>query len=189
MNETSVQKVLGLFDRTTWIITAHSENNAGGLVATFVNNASLVPRLPRLLIGIARHHHTWDLIQRSRSFAAHLVDEDQCELIWRFGLVSGRSVNKLSGVRWYRSATGSPVLQDALAWLDCTVEAELDVGDRTIFVASIVDGHVNRNGVALTSRRVFELASAAQHQQLQEERYRDEEIDRAAILAWREKAL
>jgi len=181
----SFEKVRSLFHATAWIITASHGNDAGGLVATFVSNASLVPALPRLTIGIARHHHTWELIQRSRAFAAHLVDEQQCELIWKFGLASGREVDKLAGLRWRRGQTGSPLLEDALAWADCSVEAELDIGDRTIYVAAVVDANVNRPGVALTDKRVLELATDEQRRRMEEDRRRDQGIDAEALLAWR----
>ena len=184
-NEASVQQVLGVSGRTPWIVTSRHDRDLGGLVATFVNNASLVPALPRLVIGIARHHHTWELIQRSRSFAAHLVNEDQCDLIWRFGLGSGRHINKFADIRWRRGQTGSPLLEDALAWLDCSVEAELDIGDRSIYVGAIVDGHISGPGTPVTLTRLLELASQEQLDRMHEERRRDETIDAAAILEWR----
>jgi flavin reductase (DIM6/NTAB) family NADH-FMN oxidoreductase RutF len=183
--EVSMQKVLGLLDGTAWIITSSSAGDSGGLVATFVNNASLVPALPRLVTGIARHHYTWELIQRSRAFAAHLVDEHQCELIWKFGLASGRHVNKFADVKWRRGQTGSPVLEDALAWVDCSVEAELDIGDRTLYVAAVVDAGVSRPGAALTEKRILELANQEQRSRMEEQRRRDEKLDAEAMLAWR----
>jgi flavin reductase (DIM6/NTAB) family NADH-FMN oxidoreductase RutF len=179
------QQVLGLFDRTAWIVTARAGDELGGLVATFVNNASLVQAQPRLAIGIARHHHTWDLIARSRSFAAHLVDEAASALIWRFGLASGRQTNKFAGLDWRRGQTGSPIVEGALAWLDCAVEAELDIGDRTIYVGAILAGGVNRAGTPVTSNGIFTLANADQRARMQEDRRRDEQLDAAAMLAWR----
>jgi len=181
----AVQDVLALFDRAAWIVTSSDGEAVGGLVATFVNDASLVPALPRLVTGIARHHHTWELIQRSRSFAAHLVDEQASDLLWRFGMGSGRESNKFADVRWRRGHTGSPLLEQALAWVDCQVETQLDIGDRTIFVAAIVDGHANRIGVPVTSKRLVELAGPDRRHRLDEERRRDEALDAAAILEWR----
>ena len=179
------QQVLGLFERTAWILTARDGEEMSGLVATFVNTASLVPALPRLVTGLARHHYTWDLIRRSRSFAAHVIDEAQSDLIWRFGLASGRQVNKFADLAWRRGQTGSPVLERAMAWLDCAVEAELDIGDRTIYVAAVLDGGVNRAGTPLTANRILEVATPEQRQRMDEDRRRDEQIDAAAMLAWR----
>lgn len=185
MNETAIQTVLTLVERTVWIITSSHGDDIGGLAATFVTNASLVPALPRLAIGIARHHHTWHLIERSGAFAAHLVDENQADLVLRFGIPSGWDTNKLTGVESVRGCTGSPLLKDALAWLECRVETGLDIGDRTIFVGAIVDGKLGRMGEPMTARRLFELADSAQRRRLDEHRRRDEAIDTTAILRFR----
>jgi flavin reductase (DIM6/NTAB) family NADH-FMN oxidoreductase RutF len=40
-------------------------------------------------------------------------------------------------VRYRREATGAPVLEDALAFLDCTVARALDAGDHTIFIGVV----------------------------------------------------
>jgi flavin reductase (DIM6/NTAB) family NADH-FMN oxidoreductase RutF len=179
------QQVLEMFDRAVWIITAADGQVMSGLVATFVSNVSLVPALPRLAVGIAQHHFTWELIRRSRAFAAHLIDERGSALAWRFGLASGRDVNKLHALVWTAGRSGSPILADALGWLDCRLEAELDIGDRTIFVADVIDGGVNRYGTALTAGRLMSLADPDQRDRMALDRRRDEQIDAAAILAWR----
>jgi flavin reductase (DIM6/NTAB) family NADH-FMN oxidoreductase RutF len=179
------QDVLALFDRAAWIITARSGERMSGLVATFVNSASLVPSLPRLAIGIACHHRTWELIAASRAFAAHLVDEGASELMWRFGLESGRTCDKFAGISWQPGRTDSPILTAALASLECTVETELNIGDRTIFVGAVVAGGVHGPGVPLTAKRLFELATPDRRARLEAARVRDEQIDEAALLAWR----
>jgi flavin reductase (DIM6/NTAB) family NADH-FMN oxidoreductase RutF len=185
VDEAAIRNVLSAVDRTAWIITSSHGDALGGLVATFVSEASLVPAMPRLAVGIARHHHTWELISQSGVFAAHLVDEANAELLWSFGLGSGRERDKFAGVRWRRAPSRSPLLEGALAWLDCAVEAALDIGDRTIFVAAVVDGNRNRPGAPITANRVMELAGDERRSRLDEERRRDEKLDAAAILRWR----
>jgi flavin reductase (DIM6/NTAB) family NADH-FMN oxidoreductase RutF len=187
MNDTAVQRVMNLFGRTAWIITATDGHVQGGLVATFVNSASLVPAMPRLTIGIARHHHTWGLIDRSRCFAAHLVDEAEPGLIWRFGLGSGRDVDKLADLSWHRGRTGSPILDAAMAWLDCAIEAELDIGDRSIYVAAVVDGDLVKPGPPMSVERLLQLGSEEQLRRMQDERLRDERLDAEAMAAWRKQ--
>ena len=62
----------------------------------------------------------------------HLIDETPIELIWRFGLQSGRHVDRLAGLTFLAGATGCPLLADAVAWLDCREESRIDSGDRLI---------------------------------------------------------
>jgi len=179
------QEALAIFDRAVWIITARAGDDMSGLVATFVNSASLVPSLPRLTAGIACHHFTWELIRRSQAFAAHLIDEETIDLAWRFGLDSGRRVRKYDGVGWHPGPSGSPILDRALAWVDCRLEADFDTGDRSIFLGAVIDGGVTRPGTPLSANRLFALATPEQVQRMDGARVRDERIDEAALLSWR----
>jgi flavin reductase (DIM6/NTAB) family NADH-FMN oxidoreductase RutF len=185
MSIDAVRQVLDLFDRAVWVITAGDGDAIGGLVATFVNSASLVRAHPRLAVGIARHHHTFALIRRSRRFAAHLVGEREVDLVWRFGLASGHDVDKYSAMGWRRSERGTPILTNTLGWLECSIEADLDIGDRTIFIGAIVDGGGSATGKPLTAQRVWELATAEQRRRMDEDRRRDETLDASAIVEWR----
>lgn len=178
-------RALATFDRAVWIITSSAGDVRAGLVATFVNSASLAPSSPRLIVGVARHHHSWGVIRRSQVFAAHLVAEEALPLVWRFGLASGRDTDKFVNLAWHAERTGSPVIDAALAWFDCRVEAEFDIGDRTVFLGDVVAGGIHGRGTALTSSQVFAMASPDQRRKMDDDRARDEALDHAAILAWR----
>src|SRR5437588_5080017 len=142
-----------------WIITSRAGQRTGGLVATFVSAASIVPDLPRVVVGVARQHYTWELIEASGAFALRLVDEAHLEWVWRFGLQSGRTADKLDSLAWHAGATGSPLLEEALGWLDCRVEARLDAGDRTIYLAEVTDARSFAVGTPLALQRMVQLAT------------------------------
>src|SRR4051812_44968469 len=97
MNTAAVGQLFARLDRELWVITA-AASRRGGLVATFVSNASIVPELPRLLVGVAKQHHTWGLIEASGAFAAHLIGEQHVGWVERFGLHTGRDRDKLDGL-------------------------------------------------------------------------------------------
>jgi flavin reductase (DIM6/NTAB) family NADH-FMN oxidoreductase RutF len=181
-----VANVFAPLDRELWLVTARHGRRRGGLIATLVNQASIVPDLPRVLLGLARQHYTHELVEASGAFALHLLGEEHLDWVWRFGLHSGRDQDKLSGLAVTEKATGSPVLMDARAWLDCRVEARLETGDRTVYLAEILDGDTLRPGPVLTSRRMLQLAPADKLHQLKESLVRDGRNDAEAIRAWRE---
>jgi flavin reductase (DIM6/NTAB) family NADH-FMN oxidoreductase RutF len=172
-------------DRELWLLTAAAGERRGGLIATFVSQASIVPDLPRVVIGIAKQHHTHGLIEASGAFALHLIGEEHLEWVWRFGLRSGRGADKLDGLASAPGLTGSPILTAALGWLDCRVEARLDTGDRTVYLAEVVQGGSASEGAPLTARRMLELAPPERLRELKEQMTRDIAIDAAAIRAWR----
>jgi flavin reductase (DIM6/NTAB) family NADH-FMN oxidoreductase RutF len=182
----AIANVFGQTDRELWLVTAASQGRRGGLIATFVSAASIVPEMPRVLVGLDRQHHTWGLVEAAGAFALHLLAEDQLEWVWRFGLESGRDRDKLDGLPLREGLTGAPVVTEALAFLDCRVEARLDTGDRTVYLAEVVDGAVVRPVPPLTMRRVVQRAPEERLRQLREGLERDAEADAEAIRRWRQ---
>lgn len=186
MDPTASSTLFAWLDREVWLVTAQAGSRRGGLIATFVNPATIVPEIPRVLLGLARQHHTWQLVEASNAFALHLLGEDQLDWVWRFGLQSGRDRDKLEGLPVHAGATGSPLLDGAVGWLDCRVEDRLDGGDRTVYLAEVVEGRVTHFAPPLTSRRLLELAPPHYLTQLKRQLHHDSQIDAEAILAWRQ---
>lgn len=177
--------IFDTLDRELWLITARAGEQSSGLIATFVSNASLVPSLPRMMAGLAKHHFTHELIEASGSLCMHLIDEAHIDWVWHFGIPSGREVSKLSGLDTRDGITGSPILSGAVAWLDCRVESQLDTGDRTIFLAEVVEARRESLHPPLTLKRALQLAPPERLKQLKERMEVDIRSDRAAILNWR----
>jgi len=126
-------------DPTLWVVTAADARGPGGLVATFVSPASIAGAAPRMLVGVARRHHTWQLIEASGAFGLHLLGEENLDWASRFGLESGRSADKFAGLTYRRGVSGSPLLDGAAGWMDCRVEARMETGDRTVYLADVLD--------------------------------------------------
>jgi flavin reductase (DIM6/NTAB) family NADH-FMN oxidoreductase RutF len=174
-----------VLDPVLWVVTARFGDEQSGLIATFVQQASLVPDFPRMLAGIAKHHYTWSLIENSRSFALHLVGETQLEWVGRFGLHSGRADDKFMGLQTRAGTMGSPLLDDAILWMECRVEASLDTGDRTVYLAEVVGVGTGADDTPLRLKRMLQLLPEHQRSELQRAMANDIELDAAAISAWR----
>ncbi len=189
MDVTQIAKVYAQLDPPLWLVTAAAGSRHGGLIVTTVTQASIVSEMPRQLITVDKRHNTHALIEESGAFAMHLIDETQLDLVWQFGLQSGRDVDKLAGLLFRTGATGSPLLPEALAWFDCRVEARVDSGDRTVYLAAVVDGRLERTDRPLTSRRFFEIAPPDKQKIMSAQYDHDARLDAVAIQQWREKAV
>lgn len=187
MASSSFAELTRAIDAPLWIVTACAEGRNGGLLATFVMPASIVETLPRVLVGIGKRHQTWELIESRGAFALHLLGEEHLDLALRFGLESGRDVDKFAGLPFESGPTGSPILRDALGWADCRVEERMDTGDRTVYLAEVVDCRPPRGGSPLTVQDWLPRLSDEQRALLAERRTRDADEDLRAILAWRKR--
>jgi flavin reductase (DIM6/NTAB) family NADH-FMN oxidoreductase RutF len=170
-----ITDILRQLNPAIWLVTAAHNERRGGLIATFVNQASIVPEVPRMLVGIAKQHHTWRLIESSRAFTLHLLDESHLDWVWRFGLQTGHTTDKFDGL---------PALT-AAAWLECRVETSMDSGDRTIYLAEVLDAKLEKATPPLTMKRLLQLAPPDRLRELRDGMMRDAAIDAAAIQSWR----
>jgi flavin reductase (DIM6/NTAB) family NADH-FMN oxidoreductase RutF len=185
MDVAQISQVYAQLDPPLWLVTAANGSRHGGLMATTVTQASIVSEMPRQIMTIDKRHNTHALIEGSGAFAMHLIDETQLDLVWRFGLQSGRDVDKFAGLLFRTGATGSPLLPEALAWFDCRVESRMDSGDRTVYLAEVVNGRLERTGPPLRNRRFFEIAPPDKQKIMSEQYEHDARLDAAAIQHWR----
>ncbi len=95
--------------------------------------------------------------------------------------------DKFVGLRFQTGATGSPLLPEALAWFDCQVEARLDSGDRTVYLAAVVDGRLQRTDPPLTTRRFFDIAPPDKQKIMGEQYEQDARLDAESIQHWRDE--
>ncbi|MFD2111770.1 flavin reductase family protein [Thiorhodococcus fuscus] len=182
----AISRVFECYDTPLWLVTACDGERRGGLIATSVTRASIVDSLPRMLIVIARQHHTWSLIESSQRCALHLLQGSDLEAIWRFGLPSGHEVDKYAGLDPATTPDANPLYGDAVAWLDGRVEFSADIGDRNLYLLEIVAGGVLRDAPALTLKRLLKDAPPGRRDELQRLYARDQAIDAAAIQHWRD---
>ena len=171
-------------DSPVWIVTSAHDNRMSGLVATFVMKASIVDDEPRVLLGIARHHFTHELIRASGRLALHLLRSEQCDLAVHFGLQSGHDVSKLDGVP-HEVKNSLPWPEDCAAVLVGEVEAQFDTGDRTLFLCRITETELNSTGTVLTMSRLLSDMLEEQRHTLKAQLQADADIDREAIRRWR----
>jgi flavin reductase (DIM6/NTAB) family NADH-FMN oxidoreductase RutF len=141
-------------------VTAAHGGRANGLIASTAVTASLIPESPRLSLVLAKANLTHDLVSECGAFALHLLAatplERSLELFHTLGMRSGRDGDKLAGIAARPGVTGSPILVEALSYVEARVAAALDGDDATVFLADVVAGSRLREGGHLTIEVVRE---------------------------------
>ena len=131
--------VLRHFGSGVTIVTVRAGDEVHGLTVSAF--ASISPDPPLVSIMIDHRHTGYRLLeQKGAVFAVNILAGDQMELANRFAWL--KDADRFAAGRWTRAATGAPVLEDALAWLDCTIHSRVPAGSHTIYV-----GEVQASGV------------------------------------------
>jgi flavin reductase (DIM6/NTAB) family NADH-FMN oxidoreductase RutF len=121
-------------------VTAAHDGRSNGLISSTALRASLVPDAARVSVHLSKHSLTHDLVLRSGAFAIHLLPRDGpgLALFRTLGLASGHTHPKLHGVPTRTGSTGSPLLVDAVAYLEAHVVSMLDAQELTIVLGDVV---------------------------------------------------
>jgi flavin reductase (DIM6/NTAB) family NADH-FMN oxidoreductase RutF len=187
MDVTAAATLFAWLDREIWLLTTASGDQRGGLIATFVSETSIVADLPRVMVSLGKQHRTWELVEASRVFALHLLSEANLGLVWQFGLRSGRDGDKFAGLTVTAGKTGCPLLGETVGWMECRVEDRLDVGDRCLYVAEVLQGKVTHFGQPLKVNRLMELAPPHLLAEMKHQRTHEGHDAAEAIRCWREQ--
>jgi flavin reductase (DIM6/NTAB) family NADH-FMN oxidoreductase RutF len=123
---------IGHFASGVTIITARHDGTDFGVTANAVTSVSLEPAM--LLVCLNRKSRTQAAVSRSRAFSVNILEESQGDLAVRFATsVSG----KFEGVALRYGDLGSPLLQGALAQLECWVMEEVSAGTHVVYVGGV----------------------------------------------------
>jgi 3-hydroxy-9,10-secoandrosta-1,3,5(10)-triene-9,17-dione monooxygenase reductase component len=128
------RSVLGHFATGVTIVTAIDDGEPVGMAANSFTSLSLDP--PLILFCVAHSSSTWPRIERAGTFAVNILGEDHAELSQLF---AQRGADRFSTTPWRVGVSGAPVLEDAIAYLDCRFEAEYPGGDHKIIVGRVLD--------------------------------------------------
>ena len=114
-----------------------AEVHPWGTTVNAFSSVSLDP--PLVLICIAHVRSIHPVIASSGRFAVNILGEDDQLLSDCFaGAPSPYPRSAFCGASYHLGTTGVPILDSAIAYLDCELERSVDVGDHTIYVGRVV---------------------------------------------------
>jgi 3-hydroxy-9,10-secoandrosta-1,3,5(10)-triene-9,17-dione monooxygenase reductase component len=128
------RSILGKFATGVVAITAIDPDSGvpTGLAANSFTSVSLDP--PLVGFCVAHTSSTWPKLRSADRQCVNILSEPQTEVCLQLAAKGG---DKFAGLGWTTSPSGSPVLDGALAWIECSVEAEYMAGDHVIVVARV----------------------------------------------------
>ena len=118
----------------TIVTTRGFDGEPYGLTVNSFNSVSLDP--PLVLWSLDLGHDKADLFRRSGGFTVNIMAGDSSDLIRRF---AATDAERFSGTDWHWGQSGQPVLDSALASMECRMWAEYPGGDHVIFVGEVIN--------------------------------------------------
>jgi flavin reductase (DIM6/NTAB) family NADH-FMN oxidoreductase RutF len=146
---TSLEQAVGRLVGSLCIVTAQHEEVASAMLASWVSQATFSP--PGLTVAVAKERAIETLMYPGSRFVLNiLADGNHIGLMKHFLKPFGPAEDRFAGVEVEPASDGSPILKDALAYMECRVENRMECGDHWLLYAIADSGKVMQSN-ALTA--------------------------------------
>jgi len=130
------RKAMGCFATGVTIITIDQDGEVHGMTANAFTAVSLDPLL--ILVCVDHRARTHAHLHARKRFGVNVLSSDQHAISEYYaGAAEAHQHPESAGARFERTAHGTPVLQGALAYLECRLHSAQAAGDHTIFIAEV----------------------------------------------------
>lgn len=134
MNRDAFREAMRRFPSGVAVVTSVRDGEPRGMTLTAFCSVSADP--PTVLVCVNREARSYLYIATSRVFCANFLSGDQRELAERF---SGKiREHQFEGVAYSPGRTGAPLLDGAIAHVECEVVQEHHAGSHSIFIGTVV---------------------------------------------------
>jgi flavin reductase (DIM6/NTAB) family NADH-FMN oxidoreductase RutF len=130
---TRFRQVLGHYPTGVTIVTAAgADGTPAGMAIGSFTSVSLNP--PLVAFFPEKTSSTFPKIRASGSFCVNVMSAHQ-EVVCRSFATRGH--DRFKDIKWRAAATGSPILDGVVAWIDCDIEEVADLGDHHLVVGRV----------------------------------------------------
>ena len=143
MDPNAKKTALRMIPYGLFVLTA--ANKSGQAAAATVNWVTQVAFEPPLVVvGVKADSHAHALIKETQAFALNVLGKGQQAMAFTFFKPAEVKNGTLSGEPYRAGSTGSPILSNTPAFVECTLEASVEKGDHSVFIGKVVDAGVSK---------------------------------------------
>lgn len=140
--DADLEKALGRISSGLYIITAQKGEVTSAMLASWISQASFQPL--GFTVAVAKDRAIESLMQVGDTFVLNILEEgNHLPLMKHFLKRFAPGADRFAGIRTRPATNGSPILADALAYLECEVSSRMEVSDHWLVYCTVTDGKVS----------------------------------------------
>ncbi len=141
--DSNLEKALGRISSGLYIITAQKGDLTSAMLASWVSQASFTPL--GLTIAVAKDRAIESLMLVGDRFVLNVLEEgNHLHLMKHFLKRFSPGADRFAGIKTQTAQNGSPILTDALAYLECVVTTRMETSDHWIVYSTVDAGRVSK---------------------------------------------
>jgi flavin reductase (DIM6/NTAB) family NADH-FMN oxidoreductase RutF len=148
MDPETKKRVLRKIVHGVYVAGVKDGEKLNAFTATWISQMSFKP--PLIAFGVNKESISYKMIEKSRVFSINILEAGQKQLAQHFLKPAHLEADKLEGVRYRLGTTGTPILEDAIAYFECEVRDIHPGGDHAIVIGEVVETGLQRDVDPLT---------------------------------------
>lgn len=143
VDESRFKQAMSYFASGVTVVTTENGGHRYGLTVSAFSSLSLNP--PLVLICVEKSVRANEIIPKAERFAVNVLSAEQEAVSNRF---ASKIDDRFEGIATHEGLLGVPLIDGALAAIECRLHDTLAGGDHTIFVGEVVNTEI-RDGAPL----------------------------------------
>jgi flavorubredoxin/flavin reductase (DIM6/NTAB) family NADH-FMN oxidoreductase RutF len=140
--DNELNKAMGRLSGGLYIITAKKRESSGAMLASWVNQASFNP--PGFTVAVAKDRAIESLMQVGDTFVLNILEEGNYQNLMKHFLKRfAPGADRFAGIKTQTAQNDSPILSEALAYLECEVVSRMECADHWIVYSKVSNGRVS----------------------------------------------
>jgi flavin reductase (DIM6/NTAB) family NADH-FMN oxidoreductase RutF len=141
MNEDAKKTALRMIPYGIYVLTADDgHGNIAAATVNWVTQTAFTP--PLVVVGVKTDSGAYGIIKNTKKFALNMLGKDAKGVAFTFFKPTTLEGGRLSGQTIHRGANGLPILDAALAAVECNVASIVEQGDHHVVVGEVVEAHL-----------------------------------------------
>ncbi len=130
------RQVMGRFATGVTVVTTLADGGPQGITVNALSSVSLEP--PLIMVALDRRRFITPMVREHGRYAVNVLGEGQQALSDCFAHAAVKPGREdFCGAAWHAGTTGLPLLDGAIATLECTVIETFSAGDHDLFIGRV----------------------------------------------------
>ncbi len=156
MDDAARKTALRMIPYGIYVLTA--KGGDGTLYAATVNwvtQTAFAP--PSLVVGVKADSGAYQGLKESGAFTLNMLGKGQQGAAFAFFKPADVTDGKISGEPYHDGANGAPILQSAVAAVECRLVQVVEHGDHHVVIGEVVEAHVHKQPEGRPDAAILEM--------------------------------
>ncbi len=155
MDDDAKKTALRMIPYGIYIMTAENDGEVAAATVNWVTQTSFAP--PLVVVGVKADSGAYAIAKAAGHFALNMLGKGQQGMAFGFFKPATRDGDTVSGEAFHIGSTGAPILDNAIASVECKIVEIVEQGDHHIMVGEVVDANVAKAPEGRADEAILEM--------------------------------